>query len=799
MIFGIDDSVLSRALDGRPARRVPLATSSTRVDGRLRRARRPRVTPIDHGEVCLNVDRAWFADARPRRRRRRSSDLTLTALSRTCSSSRTPRPRRRASRSCSRRSRASASDGWEGYWRELRANGVLAVDGWEEAYTQQFSGAAGSPGKRPIVVSYATSPAAEVIFAAKPLDDGADRRDRGRLLPPGRVRRRSCAARANEDGAQHADRLHALRALPGRRPRLDVRLSRPARASRCRDAFVEHAIVPDDPLEPSAGGDRREPRPLGRRVDRDRRALSRSRGVAAIPLAFLAVFFAWPLAAILERSLVRRRSGSTCRSTCSTRASTREVAWFTLWQATCLDGADARRRRCPLAWALARFSVPRPLARRGARARPVRPPHGRRRDGVPRAPARRARAVGLGDPPRPRLLQRRRRRPRRRRVLGRARRPALGRGRDARRAAASTASRLGHAAAPRARRSRRAASIVFLFCFTSFGVIVVLGGIRYATLESEIYNQAARLFDLRTAAALALLQLAAVAADGARLRTGSSGGSAARRRRGRPGAPARSGASASHVGAVVGCLARAARATAARARRTARCASATATASSTSARSRTRRRRCSSSRGTRSSTRFSSPRPRRRSRSRSASRRPSPSRAGAARSTRSLMLPLGASAAMLGFGFLLAFDDPPLDLRSSPVIVPIAQALVALPFVVRSLVPALRRSTSASARRRPCSARRPAASGARSTCRSSPGRSRSRRASRSPSRSASSARPCSSRARTGRPCPSRSSASSAAPARTTSARAMALCVVLMALVAAVALALGARARPGAPR
>jgi thiamine transport system permease protein len=55
-----------------------------------------------------------------------------------------------------------------------------------------------------------------------------------------------------------------------------------------------------------------------------------------------------------------------------------------------------------------------------------------------------------------------------------------------------------------------------------------------------------------------------------------------------------------------------------------------------------------------------------------------------------LMLPLGASAVMLGFGFILTFDDPPLDLRSSPAIVPLAQALVALPFVVRSLVPALR-------------------------------------------------------------------------------------------------------------
>ncbi|MBA2294126.1 MAG: ABC transporter permease subunit, partial [Actinobacteria bacterium] len=55
-----------------------------------------------------------------------------------------------------------------------------------------------------------------------------------------------------------------------------------------------------------------------------------------------------------------------------------------------------------------------------------------------------------------------------------------------------------------------------------------------------------------------------------------------------------------------------------------------------------------------------------------------------------LMLPLGASAAMLGFGFLLAFDAPPLELRSSAILVPIAQALVAIPFVVRALAPALR-------------------------------------------------------------------------------------------------------------
>lgn len=55
-----------------------------------------------------------------------------------------------------------------------------------------------------------------------------------------------------------------------------------------------------------------------------------------------------------------------------------------------------------------------------------------------------------------------------------------------------------------------------------------------------------------------------------------------------------------------------------------------------------------------------------------------------------LMLPLGTSAVTLGFGFLVAFDQPPLDLRASPLLIPLAHTLVAFPFVVRSLTPALR-------------------------------------------------------------------------------------------------------------
>jgi thiamine transport system permease protein len=54
------------------------------------------------------------------------------------------------------------------------------------------------------------------------------------------------------------------------------------------------------------------------------------------------------------------------------------------------------------------------------------------------------------------------------------------------------------------------------------------------------------------------------------------------------------------------------------------------------------------------------------------------------------MLPLGVSAVTVGFGFLITVNRPPFDLRSSWLLVPIAQAIVALPLVVRSLLPTLR-------------------------------------------------------------------------------------------------------------
>lgn len=54
------------------------------------------------------------------------------------------------------------------------------------------------------------------------------------------------------------------------------------------------------------------------------------------------------------------------------------------------------------------------------------------------------------------------------------------------------------------------------------------------------------------------------------------------------------------------------------------------------------------------------------------------------------MLPLATSAVTLGFGYIIALDKPPLNLRTSPLLIPIAHTLVAMPFVVRSVLPALR-------------------------------------------------------------------------------------------------------------
>jgi thiamine transport system permease protein len=234
-----------------------------------------------------------------------------------------------------------------------------------------------------------------------------------------------------------------------------------------------------------------------------------------------------------------------------------------------------------------------------------------------------------------------------------------------------------------------AAAVVFLFCFTSFGIVLILGGPRYATLETEIYNQAARAFDLRTAAALALLQLAALTAAftvAARLERRHGG---ARRRRGQLRTVPVGGQRAVVASVVVVSVALLLVPLAALVERSLSVADGYGLDHFEALAEETPALLVAPWHALLNSLVFSAVA----AGLALAVGLPAAVLAagGRGRSIGTLvMLPLGASAAMLGFGFVLAFDEPPLDLRSSPWLVPIAQSLVAVPFVVRTVTPAIR-------------------------------------------------------------------------------------------------------------
>jgi thiamine transport system permease protein len=230
-----------------------------------------------------------------------------------------------------------------------------------------------------------------------------------------------------------------------------------------------------------------------------------------------------------------------------------------------------------------------------------------------------------------------------------------------------------------------AASIVFLFTFTSFGVVLILGGFRFATLEVEIYRQAVTLFDLPLAATLAIIQLVGVttalfAYSRYQERHAASWVLRSESRRVSP-----TGLSKILVtGAVLLSLAALATPIVAM---------------------------ISRSLGSSAYQRLFSDDP--------VVGRPIESAANsigfalvamlvavvigvmaaaviAGRSGAisqwfdlTLMLPLGTSAVTIGFGFIVALDWP-VDIRASLWLIPIAHALVAIPFVVRTTVPTLR-------------------------------------------------------------------------------------------------------------
>ncbi len=161
LMFGVDNTFLTRALDQHVF--VPFrARAVGRIPPALQLDPSHHVTPIDFGDVCVNADRRWFAGhqlAIPKTLDQLAApayrDLLVVENPATSSTG----------LAFVAATVAHAHGGWLNYWDRLRANGVKVVDGWEAAYNGEFSGAAGSKGARPLVVSYASSPPAEVYFA----------------------------------------------------------------------------------------------------------------------------------------------------------------------------------------------------------------------------------------------------------------------------------------------------------------------------------------------------------------------------------------------------------------------------------------------------------------------------------------------------------------------------------------------------------------------------------------------------------------------------------------------------------
>jgi thiamine transport system substrate-binding protein len=168
VMWGIDNTLLSRVVDAdvfEPYRSSELAAIAPDL-----RELVPgdELTPVDFGDVCINYDIEWFAE------HQLDPPATLAQLT---------APEYRDLLVVENPATSSpglafllgtiaefGDDGWQQFWTDLRANGVEVVDSWTVAYSEQFSGSSGG-GPRPLVVSYASSPPAEVLFADPPRTD----------------------------------------------------------------------------------------------------------------------------------------------------------------------------------------------------------------------------------------------------------------------------------------------------------------------------------------------------------------------------------------------------------------------------------------------------------------------------------------------------------------------------------------------------------------------------------------------------------------------------------------------------
>ncbi len=160
IFFGVDNTFFSRAIKADIF--VPYASPElANIPDALEADHEHRLTPVDFGDVCLNYDKAWFE------KKGLAPPQTLEDLVKPDFKDLTVVENPATSSPGLSFLMATVGhfgeDGYLAYWTKLKENGVLVTNGWEDAYWGQFSAA--SDGNRPVVVSYATSPAAEVFFS----------------------------------------------------------------------------------------------------------------------------------------------------------------------------------------------------------------------------------------------------------------------------------------------------------------------------------------------------------------------------------------------------------------------------------------------------------------------------------------------------------------------------------------------------------------------------------------------------------------------------------------------------------
>ena len=164
VIFGVDNTFLSRALAADlfvPYNSPALAD----IPDRLELDPEHRLLPVDFGYVTINFDRKWF-EQQGLKPPASLEDLAapaykgLTVVQNPASSS----PGLAFLLTTIGHFGENGGYTYLNYWRDLRKNDVVVTDGWSEAYSGRFTVGSGGQGDRPIVVSYATSPAAEEFF-----------------------------------------------------------------------------------------------------------------------------------------------------------------------------------------------------------------------------------------------------------------------------------------------------------------------------------------------------------------------------------------------------------------------------------------------------------------------------------------------------------------------------------------------------------------------------------------------------------------------------------------------------------